>query len=55
MVFADGRQFSDARELQKAINDAWEEIHIKTLHDLFDSMSNHVFEVKRQNGGYTKY
>ena len=54
-IYKNGRQFSSTAELEQAIAEAWEYLHVNTLKSLIESMTTTVFEVIRKNGGSIMY
>lgn len=54
-VYANGRQFSNQKELVKAIQDCWNEISLNELKSLTENMSDRIFDLINCNGSYTKY
>lgn len=54
-IYAEGRQFESREELIRAIEDAFEQIPINYLKNLYNSLEKRLFEVVRNNGGPTKY
>lgn len=54
-VDGNNKQYSNIKELEKAVRQDWQKMDVITLQKLFFSMKNRVFEVIRHNGGNTKY
>lgn len=54
-VYKNSRQFNNAEELQKALQQAWSQLSVKYLQTLYDSMPSRIFEVIKKNGKSTNY
>lgn len=54
-VYANNRQFNTVAELKNAILKSWREIHVETIQNLVNSMSNRIFELINKNGNVIHY
>lgn len=54
-VYKNSRQFSTSEELQKALQQAWNQIPVNYLKTLYDSMPSRIFELIQKNGKCTNY
>ena len=54
-VYNDNRQFGSKEELKQAINQAWNDISISTLQNLYDSMPKRCMDIIERKGRKIKY
>ena len=54
-VFKDGTQYDSIKELSDSVFSTWDKIPSQLIKNLVASMPKRIFEVIRNNGGYTKY
>ena len=54
-VYKDGKQYENLAALKLAVEEAWADIELDYIADLYDSMKNRVFQVIKSNGGHSGY
>lgn len=54
-VYANGRQFDQIADLEKAIRQCWNDIDLSITKNLVSSMKKRIFNVIKANGAQTKY
>ncbi len=55
IVYKNGQQYENVRELEAAIWKAWAEVSDNYISDLIESMKNRVYNTTFSHGGHSKY
>lgn len=54
-IYSDGKQFNNKQQLKVAIREAWEELPLEFVQNLYNSLPNRMLEVISKNGNHTHY